>query len=93
MAITAWAPKGSRKYEWLMQQADDYLDAKQKANLSEWFPDLFRRYFEEFPITLPSNTDANALATLDAEEHNPSTQAHSDSESLGSLHDKTKEVC
>jgi hypothetical protein len=49
MPITAWVPKGSKKYAWLMEQVDDYLDAVKKSNMSEWYPDLFRRYFTLFP--------------------------------------------
>jgi len=98
MTITAWAPKGSKKYDWLMQQANDYLDALQKSNTSEWFPDLFRRYFAMFPVALP---DPNTSAVLDderlsddASSHDDTTaEAQEDPQLLAEMHDKQKRVC
>ena len=95
MAITAWASKGSKKYDWLMQQADDYLDALQKSNTLEWFPDLFRWYFAMFPVAPPEDVDPDTLNDETPSDNalGPDSTTPEAQKLLAEMHDKQKYIC
>ena len=78
-----------------MQQADDYLDALQKLNTSEWFPNLFQQYFAMFPVAPPEDVDPN---TLNDETHSddalgPDITTPEAQKLLAEMHNKQKYVC
>jgi hypothetical protein len=57
MPVESWAPRGSKKWLWLMDHADQYLTAVDSQKTGDWFAGIFRRYFERFDPSIPDDLD------------------------------------
>jgi len=57
MPFRPWAPKGSARYKFLAERKDEYLAAKDRAKLEEWYSNLYREYFTLFPWNVPDDVE------------------------------------
>jgi len=57
MAITSWAPQGSKRWNWLQGYKEEYLAATDSSNLQEWLIHNLEKYFESFHWSIPDDAD------------------------------------
>jgi hypothetical protein len=94
MAVSSWAPKGSKCHKWLVDHKDNYIAACKKGNLKDWFCELLHLYFETFHWSIPDDTDPEdtvLIINLDNyDKDDPKLQKHLKLQA--SIYDRKRDV-
>lgn len=78
-----------------MKQSSAYLIASDSSRTSDFFSDVFRRYFERFHWSIPDDADPDEHEILDLGTFNNASEEELElvNEIIAEIFDRKKKVC